>query len=143
MQTITIAVMAITAMAGLITIPNLVGNNKDKASIAALTSIYQAEKFIKLDYDKYATSFGEIKQMANAPLNVDDANAEYMILGGYNCFAAFAQSNSGKVFYTHSKMNAGDYERLTLPWPATAPANWPIDCVWPTSFKPAPPVMGG
>jgi hypothetical protein len=133
MQTITIAVSAILIAAGLVTAPGLINNARDNNATTDLANISYGEATYLAENGKYTASIDELNRGSVKITKSGDSQTN--IFTGDNCFGAFSKSTSGKYFYTSSEKSGATLIGTT--WSATKPADYPVNCQWPSTSKQA------
>jgi len=126
MQTITIAVSAILIAAGLVTAPGLINNARDNNATTDLANIAYAEEFQQGTTGKYVADYSKLSADG---IKLTPSSTKLVIYAGDNCYAAFAESKSGKIFYRVS----GSAQTKQITDFSVRPAGYPASCAFPSS----------
>jgi len=131
MQTITIAVSAILIASGLVTAPGLINNARDNNARTNLANIAYAQEYEMADSGRYSPTLANLNSGEGVRINVEKKSRVSILLsepGQKTCYAAFAESASGRVFF-RSCESANVYE-VPQGWSATAPTGFPASVKW-------------
>jgi hypothetical protein len=134
MQTITIAVSAILIASGLVTAPGLINNARDNNAKTNLANLAYAQEYEVSDKGVYASSIATLNSGEGVRLTVDNPSRVGMLLsdpGKKGCYAAFAESASGRMFFRSCE--SSDAYEIPANWTATAPAGFPSSVTWPAT----------
>jgi type II secretory pathway pseudopilin PulG len=134
MQTITIAVSAILIAAGLVTAPGLINNARDSNARTNLANIAYAQEYEFADSGRYLPTISALNSGEGIKLTVDAQSRVGMLTndsGKENCYTAFSESTSGRVFFRSCDSTV--VREVPSAWPTTAPAGFPASITWPTT----------
>jgi hypothetical protein len=121
-----IAVSLVLLVGGGFAVSGLIANAQDSNARQDAGRLATAERATLAETDAFTDALPALTT-AVTPSNGVRAG----LVTGAGCFAAFSQSQTGRIFVVTSSRNPPT--KVDAPWPTSAPAGWPTGCTWPTS----------